>query len=165
MHVARVQVEYSMSSFPHYPLQVVKNDKMPQSVCQLCCDKINDFYEYRAMCAATNIQTRKLLGLPVVTTIKTGKIPKRQKLEQIETIDLDDCIFGVMGDEVKPELTTLDREQRKQKKKSSGAVGRPRKASVSEKLPKNVSAPPLLALKSPNKRELMREKARKQTEK
>lgn len=36
---------------------------MPQSVCGLCVDKINDFYEFRDMCYATDVQTRKLLGL------------------------------------------------------------------------------------------------------
>jgi hypothetical protein len=37
---------------------------MPPSLCSLCNDKINDFYEYRLMCNATDIQTRILLGLP-----------------------------------------------------------------------------------------------------
>ena len=46
-------------------LQVLKNDKMPQTVCTICYDKISDFYEYRLMCKATNIQTRKLLKLPL----------------------------------------------------------------------------------------------------
>lgn len=36
---------------------------MPQTMCSLCVDKINDFYEFREMCFATNNQTRKLLGL------------------------------------------------------------------------------------------------------
>lgn len=36
---------------------------MPQSACGLCVDKINDFYEFREMCYATDVQTRKLLGL------------------------------------------------------------------------------------------------------
>lgn len=36
---------------------------MPQTMCCLCVDKINDFYEFREMCYATDIQTRKLLGL------------------------------------------------------------------------------------------------------
>ncbi|XP_068155281.1 RE1-silencing transcription factor A isoform X1 [Drosophila tropicalis] len=44
-------------------LTVTKNDKMPQTMCNLCVDKINDFYEFREMCYATNNQTRKLLGL------------------------------------------------------------------------------------------------------
>lgn len=44
-------------------LQVSQDDKMPQTMCSLCVDKINDFYEFREMCFATNNQTRKLLGL------------------------------------------------------------------------------------------------------
>ncbi|XP_017867308.1 PREDICTED: myb-like protein P [Drosophila arizonae] len=45
---------------------VTRNDKMPQTMCSLCVDKINDFYEFREMCYATNNQTRKLLGLKSV---------------------------------------------------------------------------------------------------
>ncbi|KAH8383138.1 hypothetical protein KR009_007064 [Drosophila setifemur] len=45
------------------PLQVSSTDKMPQTMCSLCVDKINDFYEFREMCYATNKQTRNLLGL------------------------------------------------------------------------------------------------------
>uniref|UniRef100_B3P5P9 GG11616 n=1 Tax=Drosophila erecta TaxID=7220 RepID=B3P5P9_DROER len=39
------------------------DDKMPQTMCSQCVDKINDFYEFREMCYATNKQTRNLLGL------------------------------------------------------------------------------------------------------
>lgn len=42
---------------------------MPQHICQLCFDKINDFYEFRGMCEATTIQTRKLLGLPELRSV------------------------------------------------------------------------------------------------
>ncbi|XP_017474430.1 PREDICTED: uncharacterized protein LOC108365032 isoform X2 [Rhagoletis zephyria] len=44
-------------------ITISKDDKMPQSACVLCVDKINDFYEFREMCYATDVQTRKLLGL------------------------------------------------------------------------------------------------------
>lgn len=37
---------------------------MPQNVCLLCVDRVNDIYEYRLMCEATQVQTRKLLGMP-----------------------------------------------------------------------------------------------------
>ncbi|EJY58033.1 AAEL017433-PA [Aedes aegypti] len=47
-------------------IQVHKDDKMPQNICALCVDKINDFYEYRLMCAATNLQTRSILNLNLV---------------------------------------------------------------------------------------------------
>ncbi|XP_017083205.2 uncharacterized protein LOC108116029 [Drosophila eugracilis] len=42
---------------------VFVDDKMPQTMCSQCVDKINDFYEFREMCYATNKQTRNLLGL------------------------------------------------------------------------------------------------------
>uniref|UniRef100_A0A1B0D5M4 Uncharacterized protein n=1 Tax=Phlebotomus papatasi TaxID=29031 RepID=A0A1B0D5M4_PHLPP len=45
-------------------IEVAKKDRMPQKICSLCCDKINDFYEFREMCTATQVQTRDLLGLP-----------------------------------------------------------------------------------------------------
>ncbi|KAL5282543.1 hypothetical protein ACFFRR_005575 [Megaselia abdita] len=44
-------------------IEVTSRDKMPQSCCSLCSDKIDDFWEFREMCYATNAQTRKLLGL------------------------------------------------------------------------------------------------------
>ncbi|XP_064549492.1 uncharacterized protein LOC135436040 [Drosophila montana] len=49
---------------------VTQDDKMPQTMCSLCVDKINDFYEFREMCFATNNQTRKLLGLKDVDSQK-----------------------------------------------------------------------------------------------
>lgn len=133
---------------------------MPQSICQLCCDKINDFYEYREMCAATNTQTRKLLGLPVVTA-KQAKISKRQKVEKIEFVDNEESIFGVLGDEVKIEGTSTSFGDKNQKKSKKSAP-KGRKTTVGEK---NVTVKingPLLTQKAPNKRELLREKASKQ---
>lgn len=40
------------------------NDHLPQNCCGICTDKICDFYEFRLMCTSTDIQTRRLLGLP-----------------------------------------------------------------------------------------------------
>ncbi|KAH8295450.1 hypothetical protein KR018_011346 [Drosophila ironensis] len=50
--------------------KVSSTDKMPQTMCSLCVDKINDFYEFREMCYATNKQTRNLLGLPQIEPTK-----------------------------------------------------------------------------------------------
>ncbi|XP_053674127.1 uncharacterized protein LOC128724426 [Anopheles nili] len=47
-------------------IKVHKQDQMPQQICSLCVDKVNDFYEYRLMCASTNLQTRTILNLPIV---------------------------------------------------------------------------------------------------
>ncbi|SPP80775.1 acrosomal protein KIAA1210 [Drosophila guanche] len=49
---------------------VTVDDKMPQTMCSICVDKINDFYEFREMCYATNKQTRNLLGLPQLEPLK-----------------------------------------------------------------------------------------------
>lgn len=59
--------------------QVTMRDQMPQRICALCVDKINDIYEYREMCSATNKQTRKLLGLPDVVV----KLPKSSKKREV----------------------------------------------------------------------------------
>uniref|UniRef100_A0A182IJ68 Ubiquitin-like domain-containing protein n=1 Tax=Anopheles atroparvus TaxID=41427 RepID=A0A182IJ68_ANOAO len=61
-------------------IKVYKTDQMPQQICSLCIDKVNDFYEYRLMCAATNVQTRTILNLPLVEPtsilIKTEPMPE-----------------------------------------------------------------------------------------
>ncbi|KFB50375.1 hypothetical protein ZHAS_00018649 [Anopheles sinensis] len=44
-------------------IQVCKNDQMPQEICLQCIDKVNDFFEYRAVCAATDSQTRAILNV------------------------------------------------------------------------------------------------------
>lgn len=49
---------------------VTLDDKMPQTMCSQCVDKINDFYEFREMCYATNKQTRNLLGLKQIEPAK-----------------------------------------------------------------------------------------------
>ncbi|XP_017006199.2 uncharacterized protein [Drosophila takahashii] len=49
---------------------VSMDDKMPQTMCSQCVDKINDFYEFREMCYATNKQTRNLLGLKQIEPTK-----------------------------------------------------------------------------------------------
>lgn len=134
---------------------------MPQSICQLCCDKINDFFEYREMCAATNVQTRQLLGLPETSAVKLPKATKGHKVEKCEIIDLDDCIFGVLGDEVKMELDdNRPNKSRKKGSKAGPASSKQRKSSIAD-----ATAPSLLTTKAPNKREIQREKSRKQTEK
>lgn len=42
---------------------------MPKNICNLCHDKILDFFEFRAMCLSIDSQTRRLLGLPTVKKI------------------------------------------------------------------------------------------------
>lgn len=47
---------------------------MPQNVCFICMDKINDFYEFRLMALNTEKQTREALGLPLVEEKPKPKI-------------------------------------------------------------------------------------------
>lgn len=47
--------------------QVNRDDRMPPLICELCVDKVNDFYEFREMCRATNARVRASLGLPPQT--------------------------------------------------------------------------------------------------
>uniref|UniRef100_A0A182LSI9 ZAD domain-containing protein n=1 Tax=Anopheles culicifacies TaxID=139723 RepID=A0A182LSI9_9DIPT len=62
-------------------------DQMPQQICSLCVDKVNDFFEYRSMCEAINIQTRRFLNLPLVQPpIPTSKPIKVENV----VIALDD---------------------------------------------------------------------------
>ncbi|KAH8241286.1 hypothetical protein KR032_007020 [Drosophila birchii] len=57
------------------------DDKMPQTMCSLCVDKINDFYEFREMCYATNKQTRNLLGLKAMEPEKLMNLKPTIKAE------------------------------------------------------------------------------------
>lgn len=50
---------------------------MPQNVCFICMDKINDFYEFRLMALNTDKQTRDALGLPLEEEVK--KIEEKPK--------------------------------------------------------------------------------------
>ncbi|CAG9120244.1 unnamed protein product [Plutella xylostella] len=61
-------------------IEVHPEDKMPPLICELCIDKINDFYEFLEMCRITNSKTRQKLGLPPQT---------------LEVPDEDNCILGV----------------------------------------------------------------------
>lgn len=45
-------------------LQVKRNDKLPTKICQSCVDKIDEFVQFRELCAATETELRILLELP-----------------------------------------------------------------------------------------------------
>ncbi|XP_059050288.1 uncharacterized protein LOC131845265 [Achroia grisella] len=46
-------------------IEINPDDKMPPLICELCVDKVNDFYQFMEMCKQTNIHTRLRLGLPL----------------------------------------------------------------------------------------------------
>ncbi|KAJ2941771.1 hypothetical protein O0L34_g10575 [Tuta absoluta] len=66
-------------------IEVNQDDKMPPLICELCVDKVNDFYEFLLMCRETNVKTRQRLGLP-------EPYPQSSVRENSEG---DDCILGV----------------------------------------------------------------------
>ncbi|XP_037946397.1 interaptin [Teleopsis dalmanni] len=71
---------------------ITKDDKMPQNVCRICLDKINDFYEFREMCYATNIQTRKLLGLKSLDPKKAVAKPLIEIKPEVDVkIEVKEC--------------------------------------------------------------------------
>lgn len=92
--------------------QVMKNDRMPQRICALCVDKINDFYEFREMCQASNVQTRKLLNLPDPAKAKP---PKKLAIKTEEDDDVE-SIFGIVGAEAKPKVEPVQKPAKKSKK-------------------------------------------------
>ncbi|CAB3258172.1 unnamed protein product [Arctia plantaginis] len=63
-------------------IEVHQDDKMPPLICELCVDKVNDFYEFLDMCRQTNKRTRLRLGLP------PQSMPRGAP-------DAGDCILGV----------------------------------------------------------------------
>ncbi|XP_063391847.1 uncharacterized protein LOC134677343 [Cydia fagiglandana] len=63
-------------------LEVRPDDRMPPLICELCVDKVNDFYQFLEMTRQTNIKTRTRLGLPIQDT-------KKGEPEQ------SNCILGV----------------------------------------------------------------------
>lgn len=95
----------------------MKNDKMPQRICMLCIDKINDFYEYREMCIATNIQTRKLLELPE----QPKRIAKNVTLLSSNKDDVE-SIFGIVGDDTKKKTEPIPKTNKKTKKTPNATV-------------------------------------------
>ncbi|XP_037920169.1 uncharacterized protein LOC119657362 isoform X2 [Hermetia illucens] len=70
-----VDPDFHKKIFDCVGIQVTKGDKMPQTACNACREKINDFFEFREMCLATDIQTRRLLGLTETIVPKLDPVP------------------------------------------------------------------------------------------
>lgn len=60
---------------------------MPQKCCGICSDKICDFFEFRLMCTSTDIQTRKILGLPPPSPAQ-AKVDIKPDIKDIKDIAL-----------------------------------------------------------------------------
>ncbi|XP_045509190.1 putative uncharacterized protein DDB_G0282133 isoform X2 [Colias croceus] len=63
-------------------IEVSQDDKMPPLICELCVDKISDFYDFLEMCRRTNKRTRLRLGLPPQALVRDAP-------------DAGDCILGI----------------------------------------------------------------------
>lgn len=91
---------------------------MPQRICALCVDKINDFYEFREMCQATNVQTRKLLNLPDPAKVK----PPKKVTIKTDVDENVESIFGIVGAEAKPKDEPLPKSAKKPKKSTAATA-------------------------------------------
>lgn len=88
---------------------------MPQRICTMCFDKINDFHEYRQMCMATNVQTRKLLNLPPE---QPKKAPKKVTIKT-DTSRSAESIFGIVGEDSAIKIEPANKTAKKTKKSSA----------------------------------------------
>ena len=83
----------------HTGIQVTSADKMPQEMCIMCLDKINDFYEFRLMAENTEKQTREALGLPAPPppALAAPRIIIRQKIIETKplSVRLKDIKYSV----------------------------------------------------------------------
>ncbi|GBP50075.1 hypothetical protein EVAR_39654_1 [Eumeta japonica] len=110
-------------------IEVHQNDKMPPLICELCVDKINDFYEFLEMCRQTNKKTRLRLGLPPQT------LPHGAS-------DAGDCILGVT-EPVYLNEDSNDMPLSKQKVKIKiEKTEKSKKGEVGPRLKRKVSPPP-----------------------
>ncbi|CAH2083396.1 unnamed protein product [Euphydryas editha] len=82
VHLDGAEVELIQKIRECVQIEVHQDDKMPPLICELCVDKVNDFYEFLEMCRQTNKRTRLRLGLP------PQAMPRGAP-------DAGDCILGV----------------------------------------------------------------------
>ncbi|XP_030038664.1 uncharacterized protein LOC115454059 isoform X2 [Manduca sexta] len=80
IHLEDSEINLSKKIRECVQIEVHADDKMPPLICELCVDKVNDFYEFLELCKQTNKRTRLKLGLPMQTTPKG--------------VDSGDCILG-----------------------------------------------------------------------
>lgn len=125
---------------------------MPQMACSLCADKINDFYEYKEMCKATNLQTRNLLGLPL--EIKKAGPGRKKKIHMRN----EESILGDDDEDYKPDIVPAKKQKLGRPTKLSKASGSKTKIDPKpEIIEDEVKIEDMLAEKEPNKRERLHE--------
>ncbi|KAL4720781.1 hypothetical protein ACJJTC_013833 [Scirpophaga incertulas] len=73
-------------------IEVHQDDKMPPLICEVCVDKVNDFYEFMELCKKTNKRTRQRLGLPLETVSK-GKFGDKDLAGVSTRVEVSDIHF------------------------------------------------------------------------
>ncbi|XP_052748317.1 protein PFC0760c-like [Galleria mellonella] len=66
-------------------IEINPDDKMPPLICELCVDKVNDFYDFMEMCKQTNKRTRLRLGLPVQVPAKNKAVENTRESRATQT--------------------------------------------------------------------------------
>ncbi|KAL0858325.1 hypothetical protein ABMA27_012220 [Loxostege sticticalis] len=126
-------------------IEVHPDDKMPPLICELCVDKVNDFYEFVELCQRTNKRTRMRLGLPAQTSARVAG-PSSDA-----SSNSGDCILGVTepvyqnDDSDEPLAPVTRRAKQNEAKPKSVTVkkenSKPTKTVISSKL-KRPPTPP-----------------------
>lgn len=86
---------------------------MPQNICMVCMDKINDFYEFRLMCLSTDVQTRQALGLPprpkISEQIIIKKVIQAAKTPVVRLVDINETLGLTKNEEKRGNRRDLKR--------------------------------------------------------
>ncbi|XP_028038322.1 uncharacterized protein LOC114249054 [Bombyx mandarina] len=119
-------IELSIKIRECLQIKVHQDDKMPPLICELCVDKVNDFYEFLDMCRRTNIRTRQRLGLPV-NIMKTA-----------ENADSNTSILGVtepivLNDDSDDDLPIKKKSVTRDNDKKNNKSVKAKKETVTEK--------------------------------
>ncbi|XP_013142589.1 PREDICTED: uncharacterized protein DDB_G0287625-like [Papilio polytes] len=109
-------------------IEVHQEDKMPPLICELCVDKVNDFYEFSEMCKQTNMKTRLRLGLPPQTMPRGAPNAGDCILGVTETIfandDSNEPIIKHVGKQSKSKKETSDKVKMKSSENSRNSKSR-----------------------------------------
>ncbi|XP_045456246.1 uncharacterized protein LOC123666082 [Melitaea cinxia] len=120
VHLDGAEVELKQKIRECVQIEVHQDDKMPPLICELCVDKVNDFYEFLEMCRHTNKRTRLRLGLPQQAMPRGAVRP-----------DAGDCILGVTEPVFINEDSTENTLKTRNKSSKSGKNKRDERTNIS----------------------------------
>ncbi|XP_053663873.1 uncharacterized protein LOC128713035 [Anopheles marshallii] len=104
-------------------IKVTLKDKMPQLICSLCVDKMNDFYEYRVMCETTDLEIRKILHLPMAQPAALLMPKAEPEITAIITLDDEDV-------DVKPSVKRGPKTRNQKKQLEADEPGNSEEADI-----------------------------------